>query len=224
MTAVITQEELKSSQHWFRKIDVGTRMFLQFLDQRQTRTRAELLGFRVGHYIIVRYEEQETLPTYLSGYVAVVRFLVEDLVGECLAFKANVIHCTRSPDKIIYFAFPDEIYHRPLRNQQRAATKIPASLRVNTSVDSNTKSYEGYIADISEGGCRFIFSEDDSKNKQVKKLPVVINIGNGQRIIPGEVRSARTEGTLLSVGIKFNETQNDLERGPSGFISELIKT
>ncbi|RTE86488.1 MULTISPECIES: PilZ domain-containing protein [Gammaproteobacteria] len=220
MIDVITIDELQSSQHWFRKIDVGTRISIQLLDQKQTRMRAELLGFRIGQYIILRYEEDNSTPVSLIGYSAVVRFLVEDLVGECLAFKTEIKHSVRQPDRIIFLTFPDEIHHRPLRNQQRASTEIPAVIRLRDKESS--PSYHGNIVDISSGGCRFVFGEE-ARNKEVKQLPVVISIGGDKRIIPGEIRSSKLEGEQLTIGVKFNEAQNDLEHGPSGLISELEK-
>lgn len=218
MDAVIRLDELLNGHHWFKKIDIGTRVSLQFLDQRDTRIRAELLGFRIGHYILIRYEDCNTLPVNLTGYVAIVRFLIEDMVGECLAFKSEIIQSINRPDRILYCSFPQEIHHRPLRHQQRKMARIPATIRVKS--DSGHKhEYEGFVVDISAGGCRFVFKAQD-ENRSVKQLPVVVTLA-GQDHVLGMVRSARNESEGISIGIQFDEPQIAIEKKHSGLISEM---
>ncbi|MCC5855227.1 MAG: PilZ domain-containing protein [Idiomarina sp.] len=218
MGAVIRLDELLSGHHWFKKIDIGTRVSLQFLDQRDTRIRAELLGFRIGHYILIRYEDSNTLPVNLTGYVAIVRFLIEDMVGECLAFKSEIIQSINRPDRILYCSFPEEIHRRSLRHQKRQITRIPATIRVKSN-NGKKQAYEGFVVDISAGGCRFIFKSQD-KSRSVKQLPVIITLA-GQDQILGMVRSARNESEGISIGIQFDEPQVAIEQKHSGLISEM---
>lgn len=142
-------------------------------------------------------------------------FLVEDSVGECFAFKSELLQLTRFPDKLAVISFPAAIQRRALRNERRNSIFIPASVRLNLEVVQTARSFQGHVIDVSSGGCRFLFDPSHQGSK-VNLAPVILHIKcnkNGiDQQIQGEVRNSRLEERGLSIGIQFNLPQLYLDK------------
>ncbi|MBN7827944.1 flagellar brake domain-containing protein, partial [Bowmanella dokdonensis] len=112
----------------------GTRIDIQLLDQYDSRFQSELIGYRFGRYLIIRFDEF-VIPQSMNctGLIAVCRFLIEDSLGECFAFKSEIVNTLRRPDKLLFMAFPREIHRRPLRATKRQSLKIPASISLRST-------------------------------------------------------------------------------------------
>ncbi|NMH65632.1 PilZ domain-containing protein [Shewanella salipaludis] len=218
MSNVIVENSLNSfapQSQWLEHVWIGMRLDVQLLDHHNSRFHSELIGYRLGRFILVRFDEQALPPKLsLNGLVAVCRFLVEDSVGECYAFKSHILNAVRLPDKLLFLSFPTEIHRRPLRTTRRVSISIPASIQLRTGHDQVGKAYDGLITDISQVGCRFRFAPNH-KGHKVNLLPVQINL-HGQEGLPprqlqGSVRNSKMEDTGLCVGIKFDEVQPDFD-------------
>lgn len=208
--------EQQDNKDWLTYIKIGQRFDLELLDQRKSRCNCELVGYKAGKYLMFRVED-EALPDrfFVNGLAVICRFLVEDSVGECFAFKSELLQLMRFPDKLVVVNFPQNIQRRSLRNEKRNSIFVPASVRLNLEVVHHTRSFNGHLIDLSSGGCRFLFDPSHQANK-VNLAPVVLHIQCEKtginRQIQGEVRSSRIEEKGLSIGIQFQQTQLHLDK------------
>lgn len=213
---VVVSSGQSDNKEWLSHVKIGQRFDLELLDQRKSRCSCELVGYKAGKYVLFRVDD-DTLPDrfFINGLAVVCRFLVEDSVGECFAFKSELLQLTRFPDKLAVISFPSAIQRRALRNERRSSIFIPATVRLNLEVVHNSRSFNGHLIDVSSGGCRFLFDPSHQGGK-VNLAPVILHIqcektGIDQKI-PGEVRNSRLEERGLSIGIQFNVPQLHLDK------------
>jgi c-di-GMP-binding flagellar brake protein YcgR len=213
---VAVNAEQHDNKEWLSHVRIGQRFDLELLDQRKSRCSCELIGFKAGKYVLFRVDD-DSLPDrfFINGLAVVCRFLVEDSVGECFAFKAELLQLMRFPDKLVVVSFPSEIQRRALRNERRNSIFIPASVRLNLDVVHNARSFKGHLIDLSSGGCRFLFDPSHQGGK-VNLAPIILHIqceksGIDQQI-QGEVRNSKLEERGLSIGIQFLHSQLHLDR------------
>lgn len=213
---VAVSAEQTDNKEWLSHVKISQRFDLELLDQRKSRCNCELVGYKAGKYILFRIDD-DVLPDrfFINGLAVVCRFLVEDAVGECFAFKSELLQLMRFPDKLAVISFPQSIQRRALRNERRSSIFIPASVRLNLEVVSNSRSFKGHLVDVSSGGCRFLFDPSHQGSK-VNLAPVILHIqcektGIDQQI-QGEVRNSRLEERGLSIGIQFQHAQLHLDR------------
>lgn len=214
------QLAVSSEQHdnreWLSHVKIGQRFDLELLDQRKSRCSCELVGYKAGKYVLFRLDD-DSLPDrfFINGLMVVCRFLVEDSVGECFAFKSELLQLMRFPEKLVVISFPAEIQRRALRTQRRNSIFIPASVRLNLEVVQHARSFRGHVIDVSSGGCRFLFDPSHQGSK-VNLAPIILHIecektGIDQHI-QGEVRNSRLEERGLSIGIQFDLPQPYLDK------------
>lgn len=215
MQAALSSEP-HGNKEWLSHVKIGQRFDLELLDQRKSRCGGELIGYKAGKYVLFRIDD-DVLPDrfFINGLAVVSRFLVEDSVGECFAFKSELLQLMRFPDKLVVISFPQEIQRRALRNERRNSLFIPASVRLNLEVVHKSRSFQGHLIDVSSGGCRFLFDASHQGSK-VNLAPVILHIqcdksGIDQQI-KGEVRNSRMEERGLSIGIQFNLPQLYLDK------------
>jgi c-di-GMP-binding flagellar brake protein YcgR len=215
MQPAVEPELQGDNKEWLSHVKIGQRFDLELLDQRKSRCSCELVGYKSGRYVLFRIDD-DTLPDrfFINGLPVVCRFLVEDSVGECFAFRSELLQLMRFPEKLAAISFPQSIQRRALRNEKRNSIFIPASVRLNMEV-VNARSFHGHLVDVSSGGCRFLFDAAHKGNK-VNLAPVILHIkceksGLDEKI-QGEVRNSRMEDRGLSVGIQFNLPQLHLDK------------
>ncbi len=206
----------QDNKEWLSHVKIGQRFDLELLDQRKSRCSCELVGYKAGKYVLFRIDD-DMLPErfFINGLTVVCRFLVEDSVGECFAFKSELLQLMRFPDKLVVVSFPALIQRRALRNEKRNSIFIPASVRLDLEVVQHARTFQGHLIDVSSRGCRFLFDPSHQGSK-VNLAPVVLHItcekvGINQQI-QGEVRNSRLEERGLSIGIQFHLPQLYLEK------------
>ncbi len=168
---VAVNSEQPDNKEWLSHVKIGQRFDLELLDQRKSRCSCELVGYKAGKYVLFRVDD-DTLPDrfFINGLAVVCRFLVEDSVGECFAFKSELLQLTRFPDKLAVVSFPAAIQRRALRNERRNSIFIPASVRLNLEVVQHSRSFHGHVIDVSSGGCRFLFDPSHQGSKVIWRL------------------------------------------------------
>ncbi|GGO74735.1 PilZ domain-containing protein [Bowmanella pacifica] len=214
MQNVIIQACSEQDKEWLSHVHNGTRIDIQLLDQYDSRFQSELIGYRFGRYLIIRFDEF-VIPQSMNctGLIAVCRFLIEDSLGECFAFKSEIVNTLRRPDKLLFMAFPREIHRRPLRATKRQSLKIPASISLR-STQGVSPSFDGALIDLSAKGCRFQFDASHTGRK-VNLLPILIRIDwperGIQKEVSGMVRNSKMQDGFLTIGVQFDEVQPDLD-------------
>ncbi|NQZ31954.1 MAG: flagellar brake protein [Oceanospirillaceae bacterium] len=178
------------------------------------RIKPTIIGIDAGRYILVKFPSNLNHADYkdvlLSGGGVIVRYILEGLNGECVAFATTIQHVLSTPERLIFLNYPTRIENRQLRTQQREKTHLPALISLsNTSNTPTEKGIGGYIVDISAHGCQFSFRPNAGKGG-IKKCPVYIAItivGKDEPcILHAHVKNNRLENGLMLVGILFDET------------------
>lgn len=200
-----------NSKDWLNHIKIGQRFDLEFLSQRKHRSICELLGYKANKYLLFRIEE-DAIPDALlaAGLPLVCRFLIEEALGECFAFRSELLHLIRFPDKVMLINFPQIVQRRALRNEKRSSIFIAAKLQLYFSHATKAVVVPGQIIDISPNGCRFLFSTQ-YKPEQIRLTEILIQLidpNTGMnKVLSGIIRNARIDEYGLTAGIKFDEKQ-----------------
>lgn len=201
---------------WLNYIKIGQRFDLELLSQRKIRCSCELLGFRPGKYVLLRLDE-DAIPDsqLLSGLPLICRFLVEDALGECFAFRSELLHIVRFPDKIIMVNFPPLVQRRALRNEKRNSIYLPARLRLSMEKLDKPVQVDGHLVDISANGCRFLF-KTPYKPDLIRLATVLVHISHDiaelNAMLHGTIRNARIDEYGLTAGIQFATPEPALAR------------
>lgn len=187
---------------------------LQLGNSRLVRIRPKIIGIDLGRYILVKFPSKVNHSDYgdvlISGGSVIVRYVLEGLNGECVAFSTTIQRVLTTPDRLIFLNYPTRIENRQLRTHQREKTYLPAQISQNTITDTLTGNcIDGYIVDISARGCQFSFRPKGGKSG-IKKCPVhiaIILIGMDTTfIINAHVKNNRLENGHMLVGIMFDES------------------
>ena len=178
------------------------------------RIKPTVIGIDLGRYLLVKFPSKLNIADYqdvlLSGGAVIVRYILEGLSGECVAFSTTIQQVLSSPNRLIFLNYPTKIENRQLRTHQRKKTHLPAQISLNKDADRLTGNcIGGYIVDISSRGCQFAFRPGDGKGG-IKKCPVHIAITivgvETPLIINAHVKNNRLESGQILVGIKFDES------------------
>lgn len=185
------------------------------------RIKPTVIGIDAGRYILVKFPNKLNHADYkdvlLSGGGVIVRYILEGLNGECVAFSTTIQHVLSKPDRLIFLNYPTHIENRQLRTQQREKTHLPALISLTNTENTYTDKginigIGGYLIDISAQGCQFSFTPSAGKGG-IKKCPVNIAITivgqDAPCIIRAHVKNNRLENGQMLVGILFDESSLD---------------
>ncbi|NRA21799.1 MAG: flagellar brake protein [Oceanospirillaceae bacterium] len=199
---------------FINQLSPGKVIDLQLGSLNFARIKPTVIGIDAGRYILVKFPNNLIYGDYqdviIPGGGVIVRYILEGLNGECIAFSTTIQHVLTFPDKLIFLNYPKRIENRQLRTQQREKTHLPAlisqSQTANTNVDN---AIGGYIVDISAHGCQFSFRPGAGKGG-IKKCPIQIAItivGKDEPcIINAHVKNNRRDNGHMLVGIMFDES------------------
>jgi len=180
------------------------------------RLKTTLVGYEIGKYIIIKYPKVASSTNYndvlVQGNVAIVRYLVEGEKGCCFAFRSTIRCISQHPEKFIYLSYPTDIENRELRQHQRVSTNLPAAITLGNDFNGISK-ITGVIRDISRNGCGFYFiAHNDNIIVNKRDVNITIKQPDNQVIkISASVCNSRNESGTVSVGIKFNENDKQVQ-------------
>ena len=184
----------------------------------KVRLKAQLIGYDLGNYIVLKYPDVKRGGNYrdvlVEGNVVIARYLVEGKQGQCFAFRTTIRNITKYPEPFLILEYPKQIENRDLRMHQRHITHLPAVIMLNDNIeDEDGAKIKGIIGDISLKGCGFIFKSDNPKIK-VKTRDVTIQIQSSsdtQVKLQGSVCNSRYADGRVNVGIKFDEKDKQVK-------------
>ena len=82
---------------------------LQLGNSRLVRIKPRVIGSDLGRYILVKFPSKLNHADYkdvlLSGGGVIVRYILEGLNGECVAFTTTIQHVLTTPDRLIFLNF-----------------------------------------------------------------------------------------------------------------------
>ncbi len=200
------------------KLKPGSVVDFQFDVLGKQRLKCKLIGFNEASYFIFAIPDfaktgyQDMLK---QGNVCVLRVIIEGDLGQCIAFKASIDVILKSPHFIMFVSYPSTIESYSLRNKQRLATYIPASISSHPSDDKVSEgSYEtchGIILDISPNGCRMSVSNVHEQNLSLKKVIVTINFParpDAPMTVESEIKSInKHDKENIALGIQFTKKE-----------------
>ncbi|WP_404340343.1 flagellar brake domain-containing protein [Pseudoalteromonas mariniglutinosa] len=198
-------------QSFFLDLLPGKLIDIQFNNPVSIRFKLILIGYEAGKYIILKYPAQAGKNDYndilVEGKGAIVRYIVEDERGECVAFSTSIVGISYRPEKLLYLAYPKNIESRQLREANRLQTHIPAKLSATgDQADESQNLLHGLIIDISPTGCRFAIPVSTGflalKRRQVF-VHILSPIDSKIVIISAFIRNNQMKGNRLNVGIEF---------------------
>ncbi|MCJ8337078.1 MAG: flagellar brake protein [Pseudomonadales bacterium] len=204
----------KIINEFINQLKPGKVIDLQLGGSSVVRIKPTVIGIDLGRYLLVKFPSKLNPGDYndllLSGVGVIVRFILEGLNGECVAFSTTIQQVLSAPNRLIFLNYPTRIENRQLRTHQRKKTHLPAQISQYKSVDRLTGNcIGGYIVDISARGCQFSFKPGNGKSG-VKKCPVHIAMTiagmDEPLIITAHVKNNRLENGHMLVGIMFDES------------------
>lgn len=217
MDVIKEQKQLQpaTKQTFFLDLLPGKLVDVQFSNPVSIRFKLPLIGYETGKYLILKCPAQAGKHDFKDilkeGNGAIVRYIVEDSRGECVAFTTNILALSYRPERLMYLAYPKNIESRQLRETHRLQTHIPAKLSVSEQVEESDKSLlHGLIIDISPAGCRFVIHVKTGF-LALKRRQVFVHILSPQdgstTMIRAYVRNNQMKGNRLNVGIEFADDE-----------------
>ncbi|MFC6441308.1 PilZ domain-containing protein [Bowmanella sp. JS7-9] len=179
-----------------------------YLPTENDRYKARFVGGSQSGYLLVEQPDARRYGMLRNSIrdqgTLIIRAISEGGQGECIAFKADITGTINHPQRLIAVAFPNDIERRELRKEKRHLTDIPAQIRAPGS----TRLIDCTIVDISSGGCRVECNVGEKviglKLKQIDLL--YDDPASGEpRCKQATVRSDRKQGSLLMIGMSFDE-------------------
>lgn len=213
----LAQAETRMQKQFFLDLLPGKIIDIQFNNPVQVRFKLTLIGYDTGKYLILKYPAHANKNDYsdilVEGKGAIVRYIIEDERGECVAFSTTILAISVRPERLLYLAYPKNIESRQLRETSRLPTHIPAKISLHETNDLEGKSLlHGLIIDISPSGCRFAIHVSSGfvalKKRQVF-VHILSPIDSTTVIINAYIRNNQMKGSRLSVGIEFNELEKE---------------
>lgn len=103
---------------------------IQFNNPIQVRFKLTLIGYDTGKYLILKYPAQAGKNDYsdilVEGNGAIVRYIIEDERGECVAFSTSILAISFRPERLIYLAYPKKIEKPSAARNKQATNSYPS--------------------------------------------------------------------------------------------------
>lgn len=214
----VEDKPIEDQKKFFLDLLPGKLIDIQFNNPIQVRFKLTLIGYDTCKYLILKYPAQAGRNDYsdilVEGNGAIVRYIIEDERGECVAFSTSILAISFRPERLIYLAYPKKIESRQLRETSRLPTHIPAKVSLHKGeLDADNKSLlQGLIIDISPSGCRFaihVSSGFVALRKRQVFVHILSPLDNKPVIISSYIRNNQMRGERLSVGIEFDISEQE---------------
>lgn len=169
--------------------------------------KGTLIGMEYGLYILVKlppivdiaanlYQKNHTIVRYFHA-------------GKAYGFRTTLIGLIKEPPlRLCIFAHPDAIESLNLRKSERYDCLIPACVCVKADGEEKTE-LQGVISDVSLGGCSFEGTNTgDAISSDLKIggfVDLLFRVADEEtwRVVSGEVRVYKVDGSKLMIGLKF---------------------
>lgn len=201
--------------HHLRDLRPGDIFDLQFSLDPDVRIKAKLVGYLEPHYFII------ALPTAVSvgysdvlveGKGLVVRSIVEEDTGACIAFPSIIESVLNKPHFVAFLKYPHKIELINLRRAQRLTTHIPAvitpkSAKSGEAPDQDIQPIDGIVIDITPGGCRLkVTHTKDQPKIDLFEINLCIHLVTSDEILNIDaeiVGQSKIDKNHVSFGVKF---------------------
>ncbi|MEH6649009.1 MAG: flagellar brake protein [Motiliproteus sp.] len=173
--------------------------------QEEQRYRSSLLGYRIGHSLMVTAPAQNglTVPGLLDTKLKA-RLFSNHLNGAC-AFESKVLHLARHPYPYLHLSMPDKLYLGEVRKSVRADVNIISSALHSDGLQS--VKHTVCIIDLSTDGARITSKSLNADTGEQISLITKLKVSGVERIIQltAIVRSVSSNNGKQLFGLQFIE-------------------
>lgn len=190
---------------------LGQTIDVEIVSAKKERFYTKLVGCKEGKYLVLELpdeakygnvKEMLTEDTWL-----IIRLILEHTSGMAIAFESLTLSKINYPARLFFIKFPETIVTRGLRREDRKQVKIKAQL-YQTKGASEQEKIDGYIVNISPGGCCFECTVDKGV-RSIKQTDVIIELGESVQgydlVNMAEVRSQKKIKQTMTIGLAFQE-------------------
>lgn len=192
----MNQSIINKSQRLF--LELGTALQLE-PDTPERSVSGELMGMRVGEYLICRLSEKNWQQAGFTSdeHLRVKYILADDVLG----FRTRIIRTIQNPDFLIFLAYPQDVSSCNIRAEKRVECFLSAEL------DLDGQTLACVIANINKNGCLTLV-ENCPELDCCRLTPVTLKLPYGQfdtLTLAGEIRTESRQGTQARFGIFFDD-------------------
>lgn len=203
-------------------MELGTQLQLEFNNSRVSRAGSLLVGMKKGQYLIVElpeeYDQHNRQPFLEPGNTIIIRYI--NSRGIVYGVKSHITKTIYSPVKLMIVDYPKVIENHKLRKIKRS------SCLLHSYVDVDNLLIEGYVLNISSGGCcasvdvskvevdHFRSGKDVSLSMEVPGIEDVVSV-------EGVIRNVNRVVNKYMVGIQFNELKPKTRKKIDKFLKTL---
>ena len=199
--------------------EIGTIVLVNFA-RSSNAIKGVYVGMEPGAYIIIRFPSGAGVHDYLyEGSEAVIKYIS---FGKVFGFRTEVMGYMYKKGLILcVLAFPKEIETHKLRREQRVDFLVPAQLTVAGNV------LDGFVVDISPGGCRF--SLDESPDNLPFDFSVITEVTlsfhfvglEGIQTFVCQVKNVVQDKKPIYLGLEFNQADSSITQGIREYIQQV---
>lgn len=200
-------------------ISIGNEINMQ-IEGMEERFKALLVGMESPSYLIVRMQIPTKFRNQIdSGTDFIARYLY---LGNVYGFKTKSLGSVRSPYKLTFLSYPENVESLNIRKSQRVSCFIPATFHMKD------KDLKGLVTDISRDGTRFAINTSESGLAKEIKIddPVKISFPllgiEGTHTFYGKIKSINTDIEHLSFGIQFENMKDEIKDRIDTYIRDVL--
>lgn len=208
------------------KISPGDIVQMQMANYEESRYFVKVIGFLAGHTLLVTTPATKGAPMAIrEGQQVTVRLLSKNTV---YGFESYVVKVTLVPYAYLHLKFPETMESQVVRNAQRAATQIIASIENPNIPETAQKGLPAIIANLSTTGA----SLESPKNLGKMGENIVIHSKftvakiDKYLALAGVIRNVRdkphSETPMLQYGVEFQLLTPEDQLVLHGYVYEQI--
>jgi c-di-GMP-binding flagellar brake protein YcgR len=202
-------------------LPVGTRLQID-IGGIDIKLESYVVGLLPDDAIIIKHPSTGSLGSIthkiFKGNKVTVRYIHG---GSVFAFQSELLGSTNDPFKLLFIAYPSLIARHRLRKNSRVQCYLPAEMFLQKRNDKEIipdVGYSGIVSDLSIQGCCFgmIKSSNNQTLPHIRiegSITVQIQLpGIETKIeLTGLVRRSVRDANKMSIGIQFNEIDEDIK-------------
>jgi len=201
-------------------IALGVQVQVQFPGVKE-RIVSILIGLEHGKYMIISVPGLSTSgmrSMFSRGKMLLGRYIHEGMV---LGFESSVIDTILAPIPLIFLRYPSKVENCNLRKHVRRQCYLPAVVIIDG------KPIDGFVLDISEGGCKFSLKailELEMMALQVDRI-VAMELSlpevEGRLSVTGKLRNYKYDADSVNIGIQFTEVPAQTRAGLKQYLIKM---
>jgi len=202
--------------------ELGTVMLVTF-SRTTTPIKAVFVGMEEGGYIIVRFPSGSGIHDYLyEGNEVVIKYIFS---GKVFGFRSEVVgYLFKKRLLLVVFSYPKEIEIHRLRKEQRIDFLVPGRLT------DDGVAWEGFVVDISPGGCRFSITDTSAGAKApFVQADAEVNITfqlvgmETEKELSCKVKSIEKHHDLISLGLEFKDADETITLAIRNYVQQAAR-